>query len=283
MKVFLQPPPGMSLAMFRVASALDLTAPEGVQIVNREDKADVLILHVIGHEAIQYRIDKRVAVMQYCLNPASTAAWRPLWARSLATWSYYDLRQYLPRGARFYHAPLGIADIFTDAYVEQPRPIGIMTSGYVTGPQAEAIEEATVAAQAAGVISKHLGPRPVGGSSDVQYNATGLIRDEVLARLYRETRYVSGLRFVEGFEMCAAEGLACGARPIMFDRPDAHWFGEHAEYVPEYSGYSLVRDLKFILECDPRPVTAEERAIVLAKFNWDTLARGFWNMIMEAA
>lgn len=284
MKVFLQPPTHMSLAMFRVASALELTAPDGVDIVAREDQADVLILHVIGHEAITYRTDKRVAVMQYCLGTAGASgdAWHPLWARSLATWSYYDLRPHLPRGARFYHAPLGIADIFTDAYTEMPRS-GVMTSGYVTGPNAEAIEEVTIAAKTLDLQSVHLGPRPVGGSSDTQYNVTGLLSDAALARLYRRIGYVSGLRFVEGFEMCAAEGLACGARPIMFNRPDAHWFGDHAEYVPEYNGYSLVRELKHVLARRPRPVTPEERAEILVKFNWDTLARGFWQMITEAA
>ena len=224
MKVFLQPPPHMSLAMFRVANALEQTLPDGWTPVKREDDADLLLLHVIGPDAINYRTDKRVAVMQYCLNTTGTPVtwWQPLWQRAAATWSYYDLSPY--GCPRFYHAPLGVADIFTDDFAAVPRVFGALTSGYVTGPGAEAIEEVTRACADAGFKSVHLGPRPVGGDPTTKYVCTGLIPDERLAGLYRATRYVSGLRFVEGFEMCAVEGLVCGARPIMFKRTDAKWF-----------------------------------------------------------
>lgn len=282
MKVFLQPPAHLSLAMFRVACALELTAPPDVQIVNHEDKADLLILHVIGPDAINYRADKKCAVMQYCLNTAGTPVtwWQPLWQRAAATWSYYDLTPYAC--PRFYHAPLGVAESFTDEFTPVPRVFGALTSGYVTGPGAEAIEEVTRACAAAGYRSVHLGPRPVGGDPATKYHVTGLIPDAKLAALYHQTRYVSGLRFVEGFELCALEGLACGARPIMFKRTDAKWFHGHARYVTEQGGENLVRELQDIIAQDPEPVTPEERAVVLAKFNWDTLARGFWNTIMEA-
>jgi hypothetical protein len=38
--------------------------------VRHEDDADLVVLHVIGTEALTYREDKRVAVMQYCFVSA---------------------------------------------------------------------------------------------------------------------------------------------------------------------------------------------------------------------
>jgi hypothetical protein len=286
MKVFVRPPQHMSLAMFRVADVIARSRPEGVELVANEDDADLLILHVIGLDAINYRTDKPCAVLQYCVNTGSDVVdwWQPLWQRARAIWSYYDLRAYMPAGARFYHAPLGVSENFTRPFEERTRDVGVFTSGYVTGPGAEAIEEAVVACARVGRPSLHLGPRPVGMSEHVKCNSTrGFIPDDLLAAMYQRTRYVSGLRFVEGFELPALEGLACGARPIMFDRPDAHqWFDAHAVFVPECHGEELTEHLVKILATDPEPVSAAEHWSVAAKFNWEDLTGGFWKMIMEA-
>jgi hypothetical protein len=42
-----------------------------------------------------------------------------------------------------------------------------------------------------------------------------------------------------------------------------------------------VREVREIIEQDPQPVTPEERAVVLSKFNWDTLGRAFWQKVQE--
>lgn len=286
MKVHLTPASNMSTAMFRIARVLRATMPANFTTVKTEDEADLLVLHVIGPEAIAYRPDKKVIAIQYCLGSSAAAnvsAWLPLWNRALMTWSYYDLRHVCPR---FYYAPLGISGAFVKQPEQMPvRDLGIFTSGYVAGPGAEAIEECILAAKQLGQTSVHLGPRPINMSPTTVCNSTGtFIMDDVLGGLYRRSRYVSGLRFVEGFEMPAVEGLACGARPIMFDRPDAHaWFDGHAVFVPEYSGYSLVRELINVLKRDPEPVTEEERKVVLAKFDWLSIGRGFWRKANESA
>jgi hypothetical protein len=286
MKVYLNPPAHLSRAMFRVATAMVETMPNRFELAPSEDAADLLVMHVIGLEAITHRLDKQVATIQYCMYPGAgnVAQWHPLWTRSLAIWSYYDLAPHLPEGARFYYAPMGVNGIFSRRFPYGPRPIGAMTSGYVNGPGAEAIEEVAIACDRLGIRSMHLGPPP----TNMSENAPPLrwvhdISDVTLAGYYRQCRYVSGLRFVEGFELPALEGLACGARPIMFDRPDAHaWFGDHAEYVPEVHGEPLVKELMNVLSRNGHPVTEEERTEVLYQFDWHRIARGFWNKIMEA-
>jgi hypothetical protein len=284
MKVFLRPPAHLSLAMFRVAGALGDTLPRGWVAVPTEDEADIVVLHAIGVDAVNHRLDKSVVVMQYGgsdLHPTwHFSDWQPLWSRALAVWSYYDLTNMMPPGARFYHAPLGVAEVFTDPFEERVRDIGCLTSGYVHGPGAEAILEPTSASIAAGFNSMHLGPQPVG--IDVPIAVTNLIPDNTLAHLYRRSRYVSGLRHVEGFELPALEGLCCGARPIMFDRPnDRRWFGDHAVFVPECSGDELYNMLRRIIAEPPAPVSPSERAAVFAKFSWDTLGKNFWQMVED--
>lgn len=276
MKVYIRPPAHMSLAMFRVANALRATMPAGVFEVKKEDDADLLVLHVIGPEAVDYRRDKRCAVIQYCLATGGGAAtFRPLWQRATLVWSYYDLSNVID--GSYYRAPMGLSDIFAEPFAPQPRLVGSFTSGYVTGPGAEAIEEVVLATKQVGKTTLHLGPRPVGLKDWVRMNCTGLIPDERLRSYFHQTQYVSGLRHVEGFEMCALEGLACGARPIMFDRPcDRYWFGDHAHYVPENSGPELIAHLARLIAQDPVPVSPEERAHIINEFNWDKICNGFW-------
>ena len=287
MKVYVKCPSTLSRAMFRVANALERWAPDDLVLVEREDDADLLVLHVIGLEALGYRTDQPCAVIQYCTGGGQDlSAWRPLWERARVVWSYYNLFPHLPTGARyvqhFYHAPLGIDTVFRTDFTPRPRDITVLTSGYVNGHGQEAIEEPTLSAQRVNATSAHLGPIPTGLSPNVKVNSKYDLGDSQLASLYRRVKYVAGLRFVEGFELGVVEGLACGARPVVFDRSDnRHWFGDHALYVPECDGEELVARLAQILAEEPRPVSREERRLVLDQFNWRTLVTEFWARVKE--
>jgi len=285
MKVYVKAPAKLSRAMFRVANALERYAPDDVQVVDDLESADLLVHHVIGLEAINYRLDKPCVVLQYCTGGGEDrSAWQPLWSRARVVWSYYDLTRHMPPDAVFYHAALGIDPVFRPAFVPVPRDFMVMTSGYVNGHGQEAIEEPTLAAQLVGGTPVHLGPPPEGFSQPMNLNLFTAIGDADLATVYRRTKWVAGLRFVEGFELGVVEGLACGARPIVFDRADnRHWFGEHATYVSEESGDSLMNKLAKIFGQEPVPVSADERVTVLAKFNWKTLVSEFWDLVKEKA
>lgn len=272
--------------MNRVANALEQFKPEGVELVTSEAAADLLVLHVIGLEAIEYRTHQRCAVIQYCVNSATregSAPWHPLWSRANLVWSYYDLAGFMPAGANFYRAPMGLDPVFRRPFSNGHRDVGVMTSGYVNGHGQEAIEEPIVAAHQRGLTQLHLGPIPEGLTPGVKLNYAYDIGDTELVSLYQRTKWVAAMRFVEGFEMPAIEGLACGARPIVFDRPDMHhWYDGHAIFVPECSGQALIDALTPIVGSDPNPVTSEERAAVLAKFNWRTIVGGFWSAVKES-
>lgn len=268
-------PSRLGLGLHRVARMLAKFAPAGVEIVPAIPLADLVVCHVIGWahwEELRAAIgDRRYAIIQYCLRTTERPAqdWWPVWKRAEAVWSYYDLLRGSPVDFPFYRAPLGIDPAFTPCGCAKPYLVG--TSGYVDGM--EAIGEWATVAHGAGRKQFHLGP-DLHLPGNVTY-ANGLT-DASLALSWGKCQYVSGLRRTEGFELPAYEGLACGARPVMFDREDAwHWLGEHAEYIPEDD--QVVASLSQLVTRPYRPVTTDEIAWARETFDWGRIVRGFWD------
>src|SRR3990172_4842632 len=161
MIVYVDPVPStLSLAMHRVAAALRCYAPLGVTFAQTPQEADLQVFHVIGPGA--HISTPGYAVIQYCLySSEGIPAWYHLWRDAQLVWSYYSMEPLLPRGVPFYHAPLGV-----DGSVFRPgngavRYLGVVSSGYVAGAGAEAIEEIAEAALATGLSVFHLGPANV--------------------------------------------------------------------------------------------------------------------------
>lgn len=323
LKVFVDPIPKLGLAMQRVALALRATAPPWVRVVDRVDQADVQVLHPVSLQARKHLHARKYAVMMHCLDlqqdpkggggnvpivAPGMEPWHAPWSRALVVWSYYDIGQrflwgkswiYTPEGAvdvsnhqhsgsnpGFYHAPLGVdGDTFALPAPNHIRDVGILTTGYVSGPNAEAIEEAAVAAHRAGLTTVHLGPSQVAGmtASVPGWSAVSNVSDAQLATIYGRCRWVSGLRHGEGFELPVLEGLACGARPICFDLPCyRRWFDGHAVFVPDCSGEELINRLTEVMSSEPKPVTPQERDAALRTFDWHAIGRGFWTAMKEA-
>ncbi|HWI70162.1 MAG TPA: hypothetical protein VNS88_17650, partial [Nitrospiraceae bacterium] len=77
------------------------------------------------------------------------------------------------------------------------------------------------------------------------------------------------------------EGLMCGARPIVFDRPDMRqWYEGHAVFIPECSGPDLTQELIEVMSHEPDPVMSIEREIILERFSWKPIVRGFWEQVL---
>lgn len=291
LKVYVDPVPRtLSQAMHRTAAALRHYAPAGVRIVPSLGHApDLQVLHSIGPHVEANLQAPQYAVIQYCFRSArydeNRDHFRDVWKRARAVWSYYDLREEMPEGAAFYHAPLGVDGRTFRGNGRDPRYVGVVSSGYVNGACAEAIEEVAEAALRAGLSVFHLGPAAIENMApreERSWRAGCNLSDDDLAGVYGHARWVSGLRHVEGFELPVLEGLACGARPVVFDRPDMRqWYEGVAEFVPESSGPELVGELERVFRSQPRPVTAEERREVLRRFDWEALAQNFWRMLVR--
>jgi len=272
--------------MTRVAKALEEHA-YGMEVVQAEHLADAVVLHVIGMANLEATIARckdrgqQVILLQYCVRTTeepSTSFWLPIWQNVACVWSYYDLPALCAEdgvdfvGVNFYHAPLGCdGDIFRSYDV--PKKYAIATSGYVA--ETEGIAEAARATWALKVKQFHLGPSNLELGDHVVCKLD--INDHDLAQFYSRCYYVAGLRRVEGFELPAVEGLLCGARPIVFDRPHyRQWFNDLAVFVPEGSPEDLVQALVRVMASQPQPVTAAERQVALNRFSWPAIAAGLW-------
>lgn len=286
MKVFLEPTGLHSYAMVRVARALAFHAPESVEIVATAEQADLRIVHVIGLGSFaDVDTEQPHVLIQYCLRTteygAETEKWIPTWQKARLVWSYYKLGA-IP-GVNVYYAPLGVDPTFREMHPNgELRDIGCMTSGYVSASCAEAIEEVAIAANLAGMKVVHLGPEDVQGMRDKppSWSSVNGLSDVQLSGYYRRSLWVSGLRHGEGFELPVLEGLASGARPIVFDRADMRsWYERHAVFVPECHGRKLIAHLLDIFKHDPVPVSRRERDLALARFDWSVIAKHFWEKL----
>lgn len=291
MRVYLNPPDVASPSLMRVTQALIKYKPDWVEIVDSEYEADLVILHVIGrqdqvtNQAWKLNVqDKDYAVIQYAIRSTmrpETLGWMPLWRHAKVVWSYYDLPELVAEDGilekeayfDFYHSPLGVDEIFKSSGSEKKFIIATSGQSYLT----ESVKECAVAAKAFGFDVFHLG-------NELRREGivckTG-ISDLNLADMYSQSYYVSGLRRIEGFELPAAEGLLCGARPIMFDKPHyRQWFDGLAIFIPELSREQTEKNIKTIFKDQfGLPVTDEEIEKARKLFNWETIIAGFWRKL----
>jgi hypothetical protein len=162
--------------------------------------------------------------------------------------------------------------VFTPGDGHALRGYTVLTSGAQRNQ--ESVAECDEAAAAIDGCVFQLGP--TFSMKAETFYGTGLEDDE-LARIYQQCQWVSGLRRTEGFELPAAEGLLCGARPLLFDRPHYRcWYEPWGTFVREDSFDIVKRDLIQIFDLGPRPVTGPEREAAAKLFDWQRICRGFW-------
>lgn len=240
---------------------------------------DLKVFHVTGrckqtYEAIE-KWGKDYIVIQYCLRSTQkkdTSYWIPMWEDAKCVWSYYDLPAWVKEDGNeaqfnFYHAPLGIEPIFE--YKLRKKPYVVLTHGNF---QTQGTKQCVAASPK---TMAHLGEPFDKPNIDFYTN----ISDAELVDLYNSSYYVCALRRFEGFELPAAEGIASGCRPILFDRPHyKQWFKDHAVYIPEETKAEEIEDLKRIF-MQRRPVAAKESAWAKATFNWDVIIKEFYEYL----
>jgi hypothetical protein len=239
---------------------------------------------VIGPTTLDAVKAKEYVVFHHCYRTAAAPDydWSPLWDGAKLVVSHYALP--LPK-TKFLRIPLGIDAAFLSARASAVRDIAIMSSGFVSGPCAEAIEEVAEAALSLGLSVFHLGPKTVAGMkprSEKTWLALDSISDESLAGLYGRCQWVSGLRHGEGFELPVIEGFMCGARPIVFDRPEMrHWYEGLARFIPEVSGEALIKILTEVLQERPEPITDGMKTLVAETFSWKFICERFWKGVLS--
>lgn len=294
MKVYLEPHSD-SRGLLRVRDALLRYAPPSIEVVKEQGECDLAILHVFGRhtstgKTIKWLTDhkKKYAMIQYCLRSTmrpDTKDWIDMWKGAKLVWSYYDLPALcskdgmLYEGMRefpFYHAPLGVdAGIFYQHDIDRGDFIIATCSQHAL---TEGVKECVVAAKRLGLRVFHLGHELRRGPDVVCDSG---ISDHALAVYYSRCLFVSGLRRVEGFELPAAEGLLCGARPILYDQPHyRHWYNGLATFIPEVSREEVTDILEDQFIQGPVPVSRDEIEEAKKRFDWQTIITGFWRRVL---
>lgn len=300
-RIYTRPTGLHSRAMTRVSDALERYAPEGFTIAGSPSPnyADIVVLHVIGRDAIEVaracrERGQRYVIVQYCLKTtgASIDEWLPAWEGAELVWSYYDLidpdcsmsSAAFREKRNFYYSPLGVtSDFYEDDTPKEPL---VLTTGYVNGPGAEVIEAVWNAADNAGINFFHIGPRNVVGASRVpsaEQCAEGISESELI-KLYRRATWVAALRHVEGFELPALEGCMCGAVPIMFDQPAIkRWYGDAPYYVPDVGWlHDSIRSFLAKKFSHPEPPLREALAEAHTSYLWKNIVAGFYSALASA-
>jgi hypothetical protein len=293
MKVYLELPV-KSRGIGRVRDALVKYAPPSVQITQNKLEANLIIFHVVGrHDRVASEVYEAVergqqyAIIQYCLRSTmqpSTIYWVGLWNKAKIVWSYYNLPQLciddkirIPpfNPPNFYYAPLGIDSTIFKEY-KYPKSFKIFACSQHA--LSEGARECAFAVKRVGGKMIFLGHELRRGD-DIK--CIKGMSDEQLAEIYSQCEYVSGLRRVEGFELPVIEGLMCGARPIVFDRPEMRqWFNEFAIFIPETSREQVIDTLEKIFKEKATPVTKQEIALAKERFNWSIIIKGFWDRLL---
>jgi glycosyltransferase involved in cell wall biosynthesis len=298
MKVYITPrDTAHAFAIWRTANALKRYAPDYVKFTDNINEADLVVLHVIGRRDRTVRQaewlldrDKQIAVIQYCLLSTqcpSTADWLPLWLCSQMVWSYFDLPAMMAKEGQksapfnFYYAPLGVdSNVFYPISVNKEYVICTSGGSYMS----ESVRECVHAAGRVGKRVAHLGVHQGRKFCELpNVDCYSGITDQEVTRLYNSCEYISGLRRTEGFELPAAEGLLCGVRPVLFDQPHYRaWYDGLGIFIPETQREQIINDVEAVFRSEYKPVTNEERAEAAGRFNWQTIAEGFWQCLLSA-
>jgi len=295
-KVYLQPPQP-SLGLDRIATALRRYAPLTVEVCEFPRNVDLTVIYAIGRrDHIQRQVDeilsrdKNYAIIQVCLRSTmspSTDDWAyPIWTYAKVIWSYYDLNRAIAEDGlsdnwehgklgNFLHSSSGV-DAQVCRYRGTPVHYVVTTSGY--SRRSESVRECWLAAEQVGGCVAHLGPlKPA-----KHVAAITNVSDDRLAEIYSASMFVSGLRRTEGFELPAAEGLLCGARPLLFDTADYRWnYKDWGVYVKEGTRQEVVDQLVEVFKQGAAPVTADERSEAAHWFNWERVCGEFWQRCLQ--
>lgn len=278
----------------RIVDGLRAFLPAGVKLVNEDADADLVLIHVGGRpNHVERHIEslraagKRYAILQLVLRACDrphTAGWTAMWRDATVVWSYYDLAAEMradgvdPTGINLLYTPLGVEEALWRPTPGLRRNFDILATG--DNVRRDSLRDIYRACRRARARMVHVGPPLVFGSHLTHMSN---ISDADMAAWYSQCEYVSGLRTIEGFELCAVEGLLCGARPLLFDRPNHRLhFGSLAEYIPvPPPNTSLLADWLTEWLCEPaRPVTAVERDEAVARFDWRPIAAQFWDKVL---
>jgi len=259
-------------------------APSEYEFVNSPKNADFQILDITRiSDKLYLRHDKYV-VLFHCFGEWSEedkSEYEELFRNAIMVYSHIDLTSMFPNidSNKFMRGPWGSQP---DFWFYRPSISNDVVQILCTGEIAvtEGIRECIAACDLLGRRMLHVGHN-LNFRNKSYSNVTNLTILE-MRDAYNQSKWVSGLRRIEGFEKPVVEGLLCGARPICFDTPlYRYWYGDLARYVKEGTEEETFKDIVRVMKEEYAPVTQEEMERAIKKFSWKYVSRNFWNNVTE--
>jgi len=279
MKIFEYTHPAWGFAFKRISNAFHQHAPEWVEWVPTWEQADVNLVHVVGGGEVPIlQLPKPKIIIQHCYFTASPNEldYPKYWEEALLTCSFHKLPNYTDKKFNYHGMPWGADNEIFSIINTQAREFKIGTTGHIA--ETEGIDKVYEAIQQIpGAAMWHTGQNF--GWDPNKYRFYNYMPDQYFYQLLNHTQYISAMRFIEGFELMAIEGLMCGARPIVTQDDTYDWYRKHAYTVDTTK--DIVPQLISILENPPRPITAEEYEEIVNTFSWKTIMNNFYERVKE--
>ncbi|MDF2082845.1 glycosyltransferase [Bacillus pseudomycoides] len=284
MKIYFKTYPYWGRSIHRVEKYIKQYAPADVYWIDDWKQADLIIEQLVGPDDVLTEKLKSGIPYSLLLHSSLGGSGNEFYYNLLknAEWVY----SWVPLKEIGFDGNLILGPFGVDVNTFKSMPglhkrYNVLTTGYVAN--SEGIDSMVEANKRYNGSLVH-----VGGSMNNDFgkpveSLPGVIRyenisEEELRTLYNMSKYVSGLRRFEGFELPVIEGLMCGSRPICFDTPNyRRWFNDFAVFIPELDDtYQLAEKLLEVFKSNYRPVTLEEQIRVKDFFNWERIAKLFW-------
>ena len=275
-KVFEYLHPAWGIVLKKISHHLRMYAPEDVVWVDEIPKSDLQIIHIIGTG--EYEIAEKSPnkiIWQHCYKTAGNLPWDNLWANSLLSASFHNLKKYTTKQFNFLHLPLGFNRSFFYPRVPfEQRPKVAFVTGHILND--ECIGEIYEACAKAGYTLYHTGENFNLGSNYVYLEYLPEVTYADL--LGTAVKYVFGLRRVEGFEVAVIEGIASGAVGVVPTLDTYSWYDGIAIKVDVESS-NLSKNIYNIL-IDNEKIDFD--AQILKQFEWKNIINKFWNSVWQS-
>lgn len=281
MKVFEKLNPKFGKAFHeRISPALRKYSPESVEWVDKEEDADYILVHTVGGEEFVYMLSKplnKIINFQHCFLTVKNIEiedWESIWENTLINISFHDFNWYTDKKIRKCVTPLG-ADTSVFVNKKLTKKYDVFGTGHVA--ETELLDVVYKACKTTGKTFLH-----TGHNFKWEY-PTYIYRDYMpittLVDTLNQTRYISALRDVEGFELMGIEGALCGAVPIVPNLRTYYYYSGFGYFIDmRYDPYEQIVEL---LNSDYEELTDEQIDRIKEKFNWEKIVKNIFNKIQE--
>jgi|WetSurMetagenome_2_1015567.scaffolds.fasta_scaffold177743_1 hypothetical protein len=263
----------------RITKAFHQYSPSYVEWVDSVDKADKVILEVVGgleYDQAQDIPVGKLVLFQQCVFTSGVPLekWYELWNVASGVMSFHPLTRYFkePTTFNFLHTPLGAEPNDFPYIPNVKRYRKVITTGHIA--ETECIDKLYEAAKQSNTILYHTGEN---FGWETNYAHLPYMIDSEFARVLNSTEYVAGLRAIEGFEAMCLEGAMVGATPIIPKLPTYEHYDTFGQFID--LDQDVVGQLKVLFE-NYTPLSREAVEWVRDVFAWKNVMHDIYKFIL---